>query len=85
MVDDLKNILPGSTLDEIEGLLGPSLGKTESDKDVKSPDLIYYLGPDPMGTPFSEELLIWFDESGKFEQYEVSAGDMIYETWRADH
>lgn len=80
MVDDLTdNILPGSTLGEIEALLGTSrevTGRWPQEPwkcgTLGTPDLAYYLGPDRGGSPLGESLLIWLDESGKFECSRIS-------------
>lgn len=79
MVDDLtENILPGSTLDEIEALLGSSSEITghwpQGDwvcGTLGDPDLAYYLGFSGV-SPLGESLLIWFDESGNFECSSIS-------------
>ncbi|MCP4168807.1 MAG: hypothetical protein GY759_23320 [Chloroflexi bacterium] len=71
MLDDvIKNILPGSTQDELEVLLGES-----ADTGLPwttSYDLIFLLGPDRglFGID-SEWLLIWVDENGYFDRYEI--------------
>lgn len=75
MADDLtENVLPESNLAEIETLLGTSQETTGRwsqwawmCRNLGDPDLVYYVGPDRAGTMFGESLLIWFDESGKFE------------------
>jgi hypothetical protein len=64
--------LPGRTRAEIEKTLGPSLD-TEYFKS-NGRDLIYILGPE-RDSPFridSEWLLIWLDETGTFERYQIA-------------
>lgn len=70
MLDDVvENILPGSTQLEIEALLGPS---TNTGYFAQSePDLIYILGPERGFGVDYEWLLIWVDDSGDFERYEI--------------
>lgn len=70
MLDDLvKNVLPGSTKDEIETLLGePARTNYFSSTDQ---DLIYLLGAERGVGVDSEWLLIWFDDTGTFERYEI--------------
>ncbi len=73
MLQDLvENILPGKPQNEIEKLLGKSL-ETPYFSSINK-DLIYYLGPERdnyFGNIDSEWLLIWLDESDKFEKYEL--------------
>jgi len=69
MLGDLvTNVLPGKTESEIESLLGQSL---DSPYGGNSRDMIYYTGPirDSYVPIDSEWLLIWIDESKKFEKY----------------
>ena len=72
MLDDLiENILPGSNKDEIEALLGKSLNTGYFSKSER--DLIYILGPERSFIAIdSEWLLIWLDDSGNFERYEIA-------------
>ena len=73
MLDDLiENLLHGSTQSEIEALLGESTNTgcfSESGR-----DLIYRLGAERGLGVDSEWLLIWFDDSGNFERYEITSG-----------
>ena len=71
MVDDvLENVLPGSTQDEIETLLGAS---TNTDLFFsREYDLIYILGAERGLGVDSEWLLIWFSDFGNFERYEIT-------------
>jgi hypothetical protein len=69
MLKDLvENVLPGKTKNEIEKFLGKSL--TTSYFASINKDLIYYMGPerDSYMNIDSEWLLIWIDESGRFEK-----------------
>ena len=69
MLKDLvENVLPGRTKKEIEKFLGKSL-ETSYFSSINK-DLIYYMGPerDSFMNIDSEWLLIWLDESGKFEK-----------------
>jgi hypothetical protein len=70
MLDDvLENILPGSTQSEIIALLGEP---TDTGYFFQSGrDLIYVLGAERGLGVDSEWLLIWFDNSGNFERYEI--------------
>jgi len=70
--DIVENILPGNNKQEIENLLGPSLGTSYFSSLNK--DLIYYLGPERDGlfNIDSEWLLIWLDKDGKFERYMIA-------------
>jgi hypothetical protein len=66
MLDDVvENILPGKNKDEIEALLGKSLyGNNRS--------LQYILGPERSLISIDPELIvIWLDDTGNFERYEV--------------
>lgn len=69
--DIVRNVLPGKNRNEIEESLGPSL-KTNYFKDVNK-DIIYYMGPErsSMFNIDSEWLLIWLDENGRFNKYEI--------------
>jgi len=71
MIDDVvENILPGSTQDEIESLLGKSRNTSYFSESKR--DSIYMLGPERGFGVDSEWLLIWFDDSGKFERYQIA-------------
>ena len=69
--DLLKNILPGRSRAEIEDLLGPSL-ETSYCADYGC-DLIFMLGPqrDSLFPIDSESLVIWLDDSGRFDRYGI--------------
>ncbi len=70
MIDDVvKNILPGSTKDEIEKQLGESTKTGYFSSSER--DLIYILGAERGFSVDSEWLLIWFDDSGNFEHYDI--------------
>lgn len=69
--DLITNILPGKTKSEIEFLLGKSL-KTSYFSSIDY-DFIYVTGHE-RNSSFridSEWLLLWVDESGIFEKYEI--------------
>ena len=69
--DVVSTVLPGRSRGDIEQLLGPSLD-TPYFKNTGR-DLIYILGAE-RGSMFSidsEWLLIWFDDSGRLERYEI--------------
>ena len=70
MLDDLvKNILPEKNKDEIELLLG----KSEDSENKRY--VIYMLGPDKsLFSLDGEYIIIWFDDSGNFERYEIMPG-----------
>ncbi len=71
MLDDLvENVLPGSTKSEIETLLGASTNTGYFSKSER--DLIYVLGMERGLGVDSEWLLIWFDDLGNFERYEIA-------------
>ncbi len=71
MLDDvIENVLPGSTQSEIEALLGESTNTGYFSQSEN--DLIYVFGAERGLGVDSEWLLIWFDESGKFERYEIT-------------
>ncbi|MBI5349175.1 MAG: hypothetical protein HZB77_07640 [Chloroflexi bacterium] len=71
MLDDVvENVLPGSTQDEIETLLGESTNTGYFSRSER--DLIYVLGAERGLGVDSEWLLIWFDDSGNFERYEIT-------------
>ena len=71
MLDDvIENVLPGSTQSEIEALLGESTNTGYFS--LSERNLIYVLGAERGLGVDSEWLLIWFDESGKFERYEIA-------------
>lgn len=68
----IKDILPGKSRQEIEICLGPSF-ETAHFGGSKY-DLIYPLGWDRGIFPIDHEwLLIWLDEQGIFERYEITA------------
>jgi len=72
MLSDLvKNVLPGRTREEIQSMLGPSLDTPYFQSTGR--DLIYVLGPerDNYFAIDSEWLLLWLDEEGIFERYQV--------------
>lgn len=71
MLADAVSRLPGLNRRELESVLGPSL-QTEYFQS-SGRDLIYYLGPqrDSLFPIDSEWLLIWIDESGKFERFAI--------------
>jgi hypothetical protein len=72
MLADVVDRLPGRTRAEIEAMLGPS--ETEPYFAASSRDLIYRTGIE-RGSFFaidSEWLLIWVDEAGRFERYEIA-------------
>lgn len=71
MLDDvIKNVLPGSTKEKIETLLGESTHTGYFSKSER--DLIYMLGPERGLGVDSEWLLIWFDDSGNYERYTIT-------------
>jgi hypothetical protein len=72
--DVVANVLPGRGREELTALLGPSLDTTYFASTGR--DMIYVLGPErtSLFAIDSEWLLIWLDESGRFERYEI-AGD----------
>ncbi|HLG29447.1 MAG TPA: hypothetical protein VI387_04490 [Candidatus Brocadiales bacterium] len=67
----VKEILPGKSRAEIEGLLGKSLD-TAYFQETKR-DLIYFMGPqrNSLFPIDSEWLLIWLDNQGNFKKYAV--------------
>ena len=69
--DVVDNVLPGRDRRELEELLGPSLDTQYFARSGR--DLIYRLGleRDSMFGVDSEWLLIWLDDGGRFERYEV--------------
>ena len=69
--DVVRNVLPGRDRRGLEDLLGPSL-ETPYFADTDR-DMIYRLGMerDSMFGVDSEWLLIWLDDAGRFERYEV--------------
>ena len=70
MLDDvIENVLPGSTQDEIETSLGESTNTGYFSSSGR--DLIYILGAERGLGVDSEWLLIWFDDSGNFERYDI--------------
>jgi hypothetical protein len=68
--DVVANVLPGRSRTEIEAQLGPSLDTPYLRSTGR--DLIYVTGPErnPLGLD-SEWLLIWLDDSGMFERYDI--------------
>lgn len=69
--DVVENLLRGKSRREIEAMLGHS--EATSFFQETSRDLIYMTGPE-RDTPFSidsEWLLIWLDENGRFQRYEI--------------
>jgi hypothetical protein len=71
MLADVVARLPGRNRQEIEEMLGPSL-ETENSQ-PREWDLIYVTGPqrDTLFVSDSEWLLIWLDDTGTFERYEI--------------
>ena len=69
--DVVKKVLPGRDRSALEDLLGPSLDTPYFAGTGR--DMIYRLGMerDSMFGIDSEWLLIWLDDSGRFERYEV--------------
>src|SRR5687767_10445498 len=69
--DVVGNLLPGRDRRGLEEMLGPSLDTPYFANTGR--DLIYLLGPerDSMFGVDSEWLLIWLDDSGRFERYQV--------------
>ena len=69
--DVVKNVLPGRDRPALEDMLGPSLDTPYFATTGR--DLIYRLGRerDSMFGVDSEWLLVWLDDSGRFERYEV--------------
>ena len=68
----VEQLTPGMTRSEIEALLGPP---TETSYfEASGRDLVYVTGPerDSFIGVDSEWLLIWLDESGGFERYEIA-------------
>lgn len=71
--DVVANVLKGRSRTQLTELLGPSLGAGYFASSGR--DMIYILGPVRWFFAMdSEWLLIWLDESGRFERYEI-AGD----------
>jgi hypothetical protein len=72
LADVVNRVLPGKTRQEIEEKLGASLDSPYFGSSGR--DLIYVTGPerDSMFAIDSEWLLIWLDESGRFERYEIA-------------
>lgn len=71
MVDDLvNNFLPGKTQEEIEANLGPSLNTGYFSGTEES--FIYVLGPERGFGVDYEWLLIWVDDAGCFERFEIT-------------
>ena len=69
--DVVENALPGRSRTEIEAILGPP--SDTGNFAGLGHDLIYVTGPER--GPFSidsEWLLIWLDEQGRFERFEVT-------------
>ncbi len=68
--DIVENVLPGRTRLEIESRLGPSEETTYFQSTGR--DMIYMTGPERgLLSIDSEWLLIWLDEGGQFERYDV--------------
>ena len=69
--DIVANVLPGRSRAEIEAQLGASLDTSYFRSTGR--DLIYITGPDrnPLGLD-SEWLLIWLNDSGMFERYDIA-------------
>ena len=67
--DVVKNVLPGSNQSKIESLLGKSTKTGYFSSSER--DLIYMLGAERGLGVDSEWLLIWFDNSGNFERYDI--------------
>jgi hypothetical protein len=69
--DIVANVLPGRSRTEIEAQLGPFLDTSYFKSTGR--DLIYVTGPDrnPFGID-SEWLLIWLNDSGMFERYDIA-------------
>ncbi len=67
----VHRVLPGRTRAEIEALLGPSLDTSYFVETGR--DLIYVTGPErtSLFAIDSEWLLIWLDEQGRFERYQI--------------
>lgn len=67
-----RRVLPGRTRREIEAALGPSLD-TGYFKSMGR-DLVYVTGPERgLFAIDSEWLLIWLDESGRFDHYKIAS------------
>jgi hypothetical protein len=69
--DIVANVLPGRSRAEIEAQLGASLDTSYFRSTGR--DLIYITGPErnPLGLD-SEWLLIWLNDSGMFERYDIA-------------
>ena len=68
--DVVNHVLPGRSRAEIDALLGPSLQTGYFVETHR--DLIYMTGPERSFVSIdSEWLLIWLDDSGRFERYEI--------------
>ena len=68
--DVVASVLPGNGQAEIEAQLGPSLDIWYFQSTGR--DLIYITGPvRPLGLD-SEWLLIWLDDHGRFERYDIA-------------
>ncbi len=72
--DVVARVLPGRGRGQLEALLGPSLDTQYFASSGR--DMIYVLGPmrDSLFAMDSEWLLVWLNQSGQFERYEI-AGD----------
>lgn len=71
LADVVEQVLPGKSRKEIEAALGPS---EDTDYFAETGrDLIYMTGPerDTIFSIDSEWLLIWLDDSGRFEHYAI--------------
>jgi hypothetical protein len=71
--DLITRVLPRKNREEVVALLGPSTETSFSRESGRH--LVYATGPqrDSFFALDSEWLLIWFDEAGRFERYEVAA------------
>lgn len=69
--DVVRNVLPHRSRQEIEALLGPSLDTFYAAESGR--DLIYLLGRqrNSIFAIDSEWLLIWLDDSGRFERFQI--------------
>jgi hypothetical protein len=73
LLDVVRNVLPGRTQQEIEQLLGP--GTPNGFLDGMGHDLIYHTGRqrDSLFAIDSEWLLIWLDDNGRFQRFELAS------------
>lgn len=67
----VERFKPSQSRTEIEALLGPSFPMPLFERTGR--DLVYYLGPERVRwiSVDAEWLLIWLDDSGHFERYEI--------------